>query len=85
MKIANKENKKFWVRQVVVPELHDNRDYLLELDKYIKNHINISNIEKIEFLPYHKLGTEKYEHYNIDNPYITKEAMDKNVCEKLYK
>lgn len=82
LNVANKLNKKFWVRQVVVPGLHDNLDYITNLAKYIKEHIN--NVEKIEFLPYHKLGDSKYEKLGIKNPYENKEPMDSNKCIELY-
>ena len=50
--------KPLWIRQVVVPGVHDNEAYMKMLVDYLKT---LKNIEKIEFLPYHKLGSEKYE------------------------
>nr|MDE6142275.1 pyruvate formate lyase-activating protein [Bacilli bacterium] len=67
--VAKRLNKKFWIRQVIVPGIHDNETFLISLNKYIKEHFIIDNIERIEFLPYHKLGSEKYETLNIPNPY----------------
>ena len=74
-------NKKFWIRQVIVPGVHDNLEYLNKLKEYLKR---IKNIEKIEFLPYHKLGTEKYEALKLDNPYKDKKEMNKDKCDELY-
>lgn len=85
LEVANKLNKKFWVRLVVVPGLHDNEEFLRELSTYIKEHIKEENIEKIEFLPYHKIGSEKYESLKIKNPYKDKEQMSITECEYLYK
>lgn len=78
---ANKLNKSFWVRQVIVPGIMDNEEYLYSLKDYIKQ---IKNIEKIEFLPYHKLGREKYIKLGI--PYLCENIpeMDKNKCNELY-
>ena len=82
IKIANKMNKKFWIRQVIIPGVNDNDEYLIRLNEYISK---IKNVEKIEFLPYHKLGSEKYETLKIDYPYKDKQEMDKFKCEELYK
>lgn len=81
LEVANKLNKKFWIRQVVVPGMMDNDAYLNSLKEFLKN---INNIEKIEFLPYHKLGSEKYIKLGIDNPYVNMPEMDKQVCDELY-
>ncbi len=83
LEIARSMNKKFWVRQVIIPGVTDNIDYIKTLKKYIND--KISNVEKVEFLPYHKLGQEKYEALGIDYPYKDKKEMDKDECEKLYK
>jgi len=80
--VANEMQKKFWIRQVIIPGVNDSLDYLKKLKKYISK---ISNVEKIEFLPYHKLGSEKYDSLNITNPYHDKDEMDKEKCDYLYK
>ena len=82
---ANKMNKKFWIRQVIVPGIMDNLEYLYSLNDYINKYIKRENIEKIEFLPYHKLGREKYIKLGI--PYTCENIpeMDKDDCEILYK
>ncbi len=81
---AKRLSKKFWIRLVIVPGIHDTKEYMENLNKYIKKHFDLKAIERIEFLPYHKLGTEKYEKYHIENPYKDMEAMDKNKCDELY-
>jgi len=81
LKIANTMDKKFWIRQVIIPDINDNLDYLIKLKDYIKK---IKNIEHIEFLPYHKLGSEKYESLKIPYPYKDKSEMDKERCNELY-
>ena len=77
----NESGKKVWIRQVIVPGVHDNMDYINGLASFLKQ---IKNIEKVEFLPYHKLGDEKYTKLGILNPYQDKEAMDTVLCENLY-
>ena len=79
--VCQNMKKPLWIRQVVVPLVHDNRDYMEMLVAYLKT---LENIEKIEFLPYHKLGSEKYEKLGLENPYLEKEAMDEKRCQELY-
>lgn len=79
-----KTNKKIWIRQVIVPGIIDSEDYLISLDKFIKKYFNTNNIEKIEFLPYHKLGREKYIKMNIPYQCENIEEMDKEKCNELY-
>jgi len=77
----NKSGKEVWIRQVIVPDLTDNEKYLISLNEYLKK---IKNITRIDFLPYHKLGMEKYKKLNTPYPYLEKQAMDKEACKKLY-
>ena len=84
LSVANKMRKKFWIRQVIVPGVMDNDMYLEKLNSFIKTHIIASNIEKIEFLPYHTLGKEKYEKMGLKYPLNDLEEMDKEKCEDLY-
>lgn len=79
--VCNKMGKKIWIRQVIVPGIMDNDEYISMLAKFVSQ---IDNVERIDFLPYHKLGDEKYIKLGIENPYKDKEAMDKETCEKLY-
>ena len=82
IKYLNNQNKDIWIRQVIVPDVNDNEKYINELAKYLNEKIH--NIKKIEFLPFHTLGFEKYKNLNIKNPYIEKKAMDEEKCNKLY-
>lgn len=81
---ANKMNKKFWIRQVIVPGIMDNDDYISKLNTFIKTNFISSNVEKIEFLPFHTLGKEKYEKMGMTYPLGDLEEMDKIKCEELY-
>ena len=81
IKIINQTKIPVNLRQVIVPNFNDNLDYLQELKEYIKR---IKNVKSIEFLPYHKLGSEKYQELNIKNPMENIPAMNKEKCDKLY-
>lgn len=79
--VVNKMGKSVWIRQVVVPGVMDSEEYLKSLVDVVKS---INNVEKIDFLPYHRLGIEKYKKLGIDYPYEKKEEMDKEKCKELY-
>lgn len=81
LEAVKKLNKKIWLRQVIIPNVNDNKEYLKKLKTYINE---IPNVEKIEFLPYHKLGIEKYNRLGIDYLYKGKQSMDQEKCNELY-
>ena len=58
-------NKPVWIRHVLVPGISDKDEYLIELDNFIKT---LNNVKKVEVLPYHSLGTFKWEELNIPYP-----------------
>lgn len=84
IKIIKELNKKIWIRQVIIPGITDNKEYIISLNNFIKTYFNTNNIEKIEFLPYHKLGREKYIKMNIPYPCEKINEMDKTKCNELY-
>ncbi len=81
IKILNKSKVPVFLRQVIVPNFNDNIDYLKELKEYIKG---IENVKDMTFIPYHKLGSEKYVELNIPNPMKGVLEMDKDKCQELY-
>lgn len=80
LKICQEMNKKLWIRQVVVPGITDSKEYLVELKKVIDD---IKNVEKIELLPYHVLGVNKYEGLSIKYRLKGVEPMDKVLLKEL--
>lgn len=81
IKILNKSGVKVSLRQVIVPGIHDNLDYLKKLKKYISK---IKNVCDIAFLPFHRLGIEKYIELGINYPLGDTPDMDKEKCKELY-
>lgn len=79
----NKSGKEVWIRQVIIPEVNDSLEYVKDLSQFIKD--NIKNVTRVDFLPYHKMGLEKYEKLGIKSPYEYKDAMDKIKCDELHK
>ena len=79
---VNNQNKTVWIRQVIVPGIMDNYEYVDSLIDYLKH---IKNIKRVDFLPFHRLGREKYITLGLKYPYENKNEMDKETCNNLYK
>lgn len=69
----DKRNIPVWIRQVIVPNITDSKEYIESL----------KNIKKIELLPFHHLGFSKYKELNIPNPLLNTKEMDTEICKKL--
>lgn len=54
-----------WIRHVVVPGLTDKETELEDLGRYVSR---FQTVEKIEMLPYHTMGTFKYNQLGIPYP-----------------
>lgn len=80
LKALEKSQAKTWIRHVVIPSLTDSEEHILELAKLI---INIRNVEKIELLPYHTLGANKYEVLGIEYRLKDVPQMDKKRTKEL--
>lgn len=62
LKVAQDMNKKMWLRQVVVPDINDNKEHIEKLKLFAST---LKNIEKVELLPYKTIGVHKYETLNL--------------------
>lgn len=57
--------KPVWIRHVLVPGGSDYDKLLKRLDLFIKS---LKNVERVEVLPYHTLGTFKWDELKLDYP-----------------
>lgn len=57
--------KPVWIRHVVVPGITYKEEALKKLGVFIRT---LSNVEKLEVLPYHTLGENKYENLGLEYP-----------------
>ena len=80
LKTAEELNVPLWIRHVVVPGLTDDEEHIGKLKAYIDT---IKNVQKVELLPYHVLGNNKYETMNIEYPLKDVEPMDKDIVNML--
>lgn len=81
IKIINNYNLKVHITQVIIPGINDNLDYMKSLKEYLKK---IKNVEEVKFLPYHRLGIEKYQKLNISYK-LNIDDMSITKCNDLYK
>ena len=66
--------KPVWIRHVVVPGITFQEESLVAVGRFLKT---LSNVEKLEVLPYHALGKVKYDNLGMeyrlkDTPQLTK-------------
>ena len=54
--------KPVWIRHVLVPGITDNDEDLIRLSKFIDT---LTNVKKIEILPYHNLGAFKWKNLGM--------------------
>jgi len=54
-----------WIRHVLVPGVSDDEKDLVNLSAFIST---LSNVKKIEVLPYHKMGVYKWKELGFDYP-----------------
>lgn len=58
-------HKPVWIRHVLIPGITDRDDYLARLRAFLDT---LTNVERVDVLPYHTLGTYKYEKLGLDYP-----------------
>lgn len=80
LSVCQKLKKPLWLRQVIVPGINDTEEYIFALKEYIQK---IQYVEKVELLPYHLLGKEKYHSLNIPYRLEDTPAMDVEKCKEL--
>lgn len=77
---CQKQNKKLWLRQVIVPTINDSEENVLKLKKFISK---INNVEKIELLPYKTLGVHKYKTLKLNYRLKDVPDMSEERCKEL--
>lgn len=53
----SKNNKKVWIRHVIVPTINLDKEDLIKTKEFIDT---LNNVERVDVLPYHTLGVHKY-------------------------
>lgn len=64
-KYLSEKNIPTWIRYVLVPGITDYDDLIERHAEFVAT---LNNVEKVEILPFHKLGISKYEQLGIEYP-----------------
>lgn len=82
LSLCESQNKKLWIRQVIIPNVNDNEKYIKSLYEFVKK---IKNVEKVELLSYHNMASSKYQKLGINNPMNGIKSLDQDTFCKLQK
>lgn len=72
---------RIWIRHVMMPGYTDSKEDMQKLVDFVRP--IKKNIDKLEILPYHTLGVEKYEELGIDYKLKGMSPMDKKIAKNL--
>ena len=75
-----KKQKALWIRLVILTGINDNKESIRELAEVIKG----ANVKKIELLPYHKMGVEKWKQLGLSYTLKDMESPSSQKIEELY-
>lgn len=64
-KFLEEKNKPFWLRQVIIQGINNDKKHIDELVSFIKP---LKNCQKAEILSFHNLATDKYKKLGIEYP-----------------
>lgn len=77
----SKRNLPVWIRHVLVPGISDDPIDLEQMGDFIGT---LKNVQKVEFLPYHKLGVYKWEALGLEYPLKDVEPPSEEKVEFAY-
>lgn len=81
MKALQDFEGKLWIRHVMVPGWTDHEMAMDALFNSVRDYSEV--IEKIEILPYHKIGVEKYSQLGLVDPLEGTAEMDKAIAKEF--
>ncbi|MBQ8792105.1 MAG: pyruvate formate-lyase 1-activating enzyme, partial [Clostridia bacterium] len=80
LEACKQQNKKMWIRQVIVPGLNDDLAHVQKLKDFVAT---LQNVEKVELLPYKTIGVHKYRDLKIRYRLEGTPDMDEEKCKQL--
>lgn len=80
IEVINKLEKPIWVRQVILPGLNDNEEYVEALNTFLSS---IKTVRKIELIGYHNMAENKYEKLGLKYKLLGLKPMNREKLERL--
>lgn len=81
LEALRRSKTRVWVRHVIVPGITDSKEHISILSEIISE--EVPNVDKVELLPYHVLGVNKYKELSIPYKLEGVEAMDLDKTKEL--
>lgn len=81
IKRTRKLNFNIWFRYVILPNNTDQEENLIALKEFLKH----LNFERIELIPYHKLGVHKWKQLGLDYPLESTPLPTQEKVKEIYK
>ena len=78
--ILHERHHPTWIRQVIVPGYTDDETSIKMLGNFVRN---MSNVQRVELLPYHKMGCHKWDAYGEQYPLEGIEPPERALMEGL--
>lgn len=78
----SEQGKSMWIRTVLVPGLTDHYDDLFALGQFIGQ---LNGVNKIELLPYHRMGVYKWQELGINYPLEGVQTPSAQEVERAYR
>ena len=80
LRVAQNMNKKMWLRQVIVPNINDDKVHIEKLKEFAST---LKNVEKIELLPYKTIGIHKYKTLKLPYRWEGTEELSQTKLDEL--
>ncbi|MBO5303024.1 MAG: pyruvate formate lyase-activating protein [Lachnospiraceae bacterium] len=80
-RFLEEQNIPVWIRHVVVPGITNQTEELEALGRYLST---LTNVEKLEILPYHALAVPKYENLDMEYPLKGVPQLTKQEAKEAY-
>lgn len=78
--MLEQNQKPYWIRNVIIKDFNTDFNHIISLVRFVKP---LMHLRKFQFLPFHKLATEKYEKLGIEYPFKDKQLLSKEEIDKI--